>query len=138
MLRGAQRQEGQVAQGQARIELGAAPEQAWSVVGDFGGIGSWMPGIESCIVDGDDRVLRLMGLEVTERLERRDDDTRTLSYRIVGGVPVVNHLSTISVAPAGSGSVVTWDVDVEPDDMCGLLEDTYQQALVALKEHLGG
>ena len=125
-----------MAQGQARIELEATAEAAWSVVGDFGGIGSWMPGIESCVVDGEDRVLRLMGLEVTERLERRDDDDRTLSYRIVGGVPVVNHLSTISVVPAGSGSVVTWDVDVEPDEMCGLLRDTYQQALAALKEHL--
>ena len=127
-----------MAQGQARIELEANAEAAWSVVGDFGGIGSWMPGIESCVVDGEDRVLRLMGLEVTERLERRDDDERTLSYRIVGGVPVVNHLSTISVVPAGSGSVVTWDVDVEPDEMCGLLRDTYQQALAALKAHLDG
>lgn len=127
-----------MAKGQARVELEATPEAAWSVVGDFGGIGSWMPGIESCVVDGDDRVLRLMGLEVTERLERRDDDDRTLSYRIVGGVPVVNHLATISVAPAGTGSVVTWDVNVEPDEMCGLLRDTYQQALGALKEHLGG
>lgn len=127
-----------MAKGQARVELEVTPEAAWSVVGDFGGIGSWMPGIESCVVDGDDRVLRLMGLEVTERLERRDDDDRTLSYRIVGGVPVVNHLATISVAPAGTGSVVTWDVNVEPDEMCGLLRDTYQQALGALKEHLGG
>src|SRR5579872_3326075 len=138
MLRAEREPGGHVAQGQARIELEANAEAAWSVVGDFGGIGSWMPGIESCVVDGEDRVLRLMGLEVTERLERRDDDERTLSYRIVGGVPVVNHLSTISVVPAGSGSVVTWDVDVEPDEMCGLLRDTYQQALAALKAHLDG
>ncbi len=127
-----------MAKARAEIELGAQPDAAWAVVGNFGGIGDWMPGIESCVVDGDDRVLRLMGLEVTERLERRDDEARTLSYRIVGGVPVVNHLATISVVPDGDGSRVTWEVEVEPDDMGDLLHATYQQALEALKVHLGG
>ena len=127
-----------MAKGRAQIELQGAPDAVWSVVGDFGGIGKWMPGIESCVVDGDERVLRLMGLEVTERLERRDGDARTMSYRIVGGVPVVNHEATIAVEPSAGGCTVTWDVEVVPDEMCGLLRDTYQQALAALKDHLGG
>lgn len=127
-----------MAEARAQIELSTAPEAVWAVVGDFGGVGKWMPGIESCVVDGGDRILRLMGLEVIERLEGRDDDARTLTYRIVGGVPVINHRATLTVTPAAGGSNVTWDVDVEPDDMAGLMRDTYQQALVALKEHLGG
>lgn len=122
----------------AEIELSTTPDSVWAIVGNFGGIGDWMPGIESCVVDGPDRVLRLMGLEVTERLQERDDDARTLSYRIVGGVPVINHVATISVAAVGSGSRVTWDVEVEPDDMGPLLQTTYQQALEALKGHLSG
>jgi carbon monoxide dehydrogenase subunit G len=127
-----------VAKERAEIELRAGPDTTWAVVGDFGAIGAWMPGIESCVVDGDERVLRLMGFEVTERMQSRDEDARTLSYRIVGGVPVINHLATISVAPSGGGSLVTWDVEVEPDDMGALLQATYQQALDALKVHLGG
>lgn len=127
-----------MAKERAQIELSARPEAAWAVVGNFGGIGDWMPGIESCVVDGDDRVLRLMGMEITERLQERDDDGRTLSYRIVAGVPVVNHVATISVVPDGDGARVTWDVEVEPDDMGQLFQTTYQQALEALKGHLGG
>jgi carbon monoxide dehydrogenase subunit G len=122
----------------AEIELQASPDAVWALVGDFGGIGKWMPGIESCVVDGDDRILKLMGLEITERLERRDDEDRTLTYRIVGGAPVANHEATIAVRPAGQGSNVTWDVEVVPDEMGAVLRDTYQQALAALKAHLGG
>lgn len=125
-------------QGHAEIELEATPESAWAVVGDFGGVGSWFPGLESCVVDGDDRILSLMGMEVTERLERRDDDEHVLVYRIVAGVPVVNHRATMTVRPSGSGATVTWDVEVEPDDWTAILESTYQQALDALKAHLGG
>jgi mxaD protein len=127
-----------VAKERAEIALSAPADAVWAVVGDFGGIAKWMPGIESCVVDGEDRVLRLMGLEVTERLFGRDDTARTLSYRIVAGVPVVNHLATVAVVPEGPGCRVTWDVEVEPDEMGALLQVTYQQALDALKGHVGG
>jgi len=127
-----------VADARAEIEIDKPAEAVWSVVGDFGGLAGWMPGIESCVVDGDDRILKLMGMEVTERLERKNDDERVLVYRIVGGVPVENHRATITVASNGTGSSVTWDVEVEPDDMAGLLQGMYQQALQALKEQVGG
>jgi len=127
-----------VAEARAEIDVEAAPDKVWALVGDFGGIGGWMPGIESCRVDGDDRILGLMGMEVTERLERRDEESRTITYRIVGGVPVDDHVATISVAPRGAGSHVTWDVKVSPDDMAGLMQGMYQQALGALKEQVGG
>ncbi|MHB8328421.1 MAG: SRPBCC family protein [Acidimicrobiales bacterium] len=122
----------------AEIEIAASADTVWAVAGDFGGLGEWMPGIESCRVDGDDRILGLMGMEVTERLERRDEAERVLVYRIVGGVPVGNHCATITVNPHGEGSRVTWDVEVEPDDMTGMLQGMYQQALQALKAHVGG
>ncbi|HUY65056.1 MAG TPA: SRPBCC family protein [Acidimicrobiales bacterium] len=127
-----------MADARAEIEIDKPAEAVWSVVGDFGGLAGWMPGIESCVVDGDDRILKLMGMEVTERLERKNDDERVLVYRIVGGVPVENHRATITVASNGTGSSVTWDVEVEPDDMAGLLQGMYQQALQALKEQVGG
>ena len=97
-----------------------------------------MPGIDSCVVDGDDRILKMMGMEITERLERRDDEAREIVYAIVGGVPVVNHKATITVVPEGDGAHVTWDVEVEPDDMTAMMQGIYQQSLQALKEHLGG
>jgi carbon monoxide dehydrogenase subunit G len=118
--------------------MSAPADEVWGLLGDFGGIADVMPGIESCRLDGDDRIITVMGMEVTERLERRDDDGRVLVYRIVGGVPVENHKATITVTPAGSGCHVTWDVEVEPEDMVGLLQGMYAQSLQAVKERLGG
>ena len=69
-----------------------------------------MPGVESCHVDGDDRVLKMMGMEIIERLERRDDDARELIYGIAGGVPVINHKATITVTAqeTAAASRGTW------------------------------
>ncbi|HLX88008.1 MAG TPA: SRPBCC family protein, partial [Acidimicrobiales bacterium] len=74
-----------MAEGRAEIEIAKPVDDVWAVVGDFGGIAGWMPGIESCRVDEDDRIIAMMGLEVTERLERRDEDAHEIVYRIVGG-----------------------------------------------------
>jgi len=129
---------GAVGKARAEIEINKPADAVWAVAGDFGGIGGWMPGIESCVVDGDDRILKMMGMEITERLERRDDEGMEIVYGIVGGVPVGNHKATITVVPQGSDSVVTWDVEVEPDDMTEMMQGIYQQSLQALKDHLGG
>jgi carbon monoxide dehydrogenase subunit G len=127
-----------VGKARAEIDISKPADAVWAVTGDFGGIGGWMPGIESCVVDGDDRILKMMGMEITERLIRRDDDSREIVYGIVGGVPVGNHKATITVVPDGDGSHVTWDVEVEPDDMTEMMQGIYQQSLQALKDHLGG
>src|SRR4051812_47691261 len=64
------------------IDIERPADEVWNVVRDFGGIGAWMPGIDSCRVEGEDRVLEMMGMELTEKLLRSDDDTRTLAYGI--------------------------------------------------------
>jgi carbon monoxide dehydrogenase subunit G len=126
-----------MAKARAEIDINRPADEVWAVVGDFGGIGAWMPGVESCHVDGDDRVLKMLGMEVIERLERRDDEEREIVYGIVGGVPVINHKATITVTPQGENSHVTWDVDVD-DEMTDMMHQVYQQSLGALKDHLSG
>ena len=128
---------GAMGKARAEIDINRPADAVWAVVGDFGGIGAWMPGIESCDLDGDDRVLKMMGMEIIERLERRDDEARELIYGIVGGVPVINHKATITVVPEGTQSHVTWDVDVD-DEMTDMMHQVYQQSLQALKDHLSG
>ena len=111
----------------------------WKVAGDFGGLGGWMPGIETCTVDGDVRTISMSGMEIGERLVSRDDAGRVLAYSIVSGpAPVDHHEATITVTPAGSGSHVTWAVDVEPETMLPLFEQIYGQSLDALKAHVEG
>ncbi len=123
----------------AQIDIDKAPDAVWAVVGDFGGLAGWMPGIDSCTIDGDDRTLSMLGMEIVEHLYDRDDAARSITYGIVsGGLTVDHHRATITVTPAGSGSHVTWAVEVEPDTLTAVMEQTYQSSLQALKEHVGG
>lgn len=122
----------------SEIDIAKPADVVWATAGDFGGIAEWFPGVESCVVDGDDRILEMLGMKITERLESCDPDARTLVYGIVGGIPVGNHRATITVSERAEGSHVTWEVEVEPDDMTDLMRQTYDGALQALKEHLGG
>lgn len=126
-------------QGEAQIDIDRPAEAVWQIVRDFGGIGTWMPGIESCTVDGEDRTLSLMGMEIVERNYGVDDAARTASYGIVGGALAVDHhRATIAVVDTGSGSArVTWSFEVEPDTMVPVMAQTYQGALDALAKHLG-
>jgi carbon monoxide dehydrogenase subunit G len=138
MLQASSDEGGAMGKARAEIQIDKPVDDVWALVGDFGGIAGWMPGVDSCDVDGDVRVLKMMGMEVSERLERRDDDDRVIVYGIAGGVPVETHRATIAVIPEAGGSLVTWDVEVEPDTMTDMMHQVYQQSLQALKDHLGG
>lgn len=125
-------------QGTAEIDIAGTPDAVWALAGDFGGIATWMPGMESCRVDGDDRILETMGMTITEHLVARDDATRTITYSITDGVPVESHEATITVSAAGDGSHVTWGVTATPDEMTDLMVGIYQSSLEALKAAVEG
>jgi len=123
----------------SEIDIDRSADDVWKVVGDFAGLAAWMPGIEKCTLDGDVRTIEASGMEIGERLVTRDDAQRTLSYSIVSGpAPVDSHTATITVTPKGSGSHVTWAVDVAPDTMTEMFAGIYQQSLAALKQHVEG
>ena len=120
----------------AEIDVEGTPEAVWALVGDFGGIAGWMPGMESCRVEGENRILDTMGMTITEKLITRDESARAITYAIVDGVPVESHEATVTVTPSGNGSHVTWVVDAAPDEMADLMQSVYQQSLEALKAHV--
>ncbi|MBV9041533.1 MAG: SRPBCC family protein [Acidimicrobiia bacterium] len=124
-----------MAQGKTEIKIARKPDEVWGVVGDFGALDKWLPGVETCRLEGDDRHLAMMGMEITETLIRKDDDARAITYGITAGVPVEHHEATITVNPDGDGSSVTWDVDVD-DAMTEMMVGIYTQGLEALKAHL--
>lgn len=126
-----------MAHGQAQTTTIESPDDAWKLVGDFGGLADWMPGMDSCELEGDVRTIKTMGIEIKERLVSRDDAHRVISYSIAESpIPLEHHLATISVTPEGDGSRVTWDVEVRPDEMLGAFLPIYQQSLDALKSRL--
>ena len=121
----------------AEITIDRPADDVWAVIGNFGEL-TWMPGVETCELDGDDRILGMFGMRIVERQLARDDEERTLTYGIVDGdmKPEV-HRATITVMPAGSGSFVTWDVETD-DNMVEVMQGAYTGALGALKEQLEG
>jgi carbon monoxide dehydrogenase subunit G len=126
--------------GSAEIEIhiDRPVEDVWKVVGDFGGLTGWSPGIETCVVHGEDRTITTMGMEIVERLYERDEQQHRITYGIVGGpVPVEKHRATIAVYPDGDGSRVTYGMEVEPDSMLSVMKQTYEGGLKALAKHLG-
>ena len=124
-------------EGRAEITIDRPADDVWEVVGNFGDL-SWMPGIDSCELDGDDRVLGMFGMRVVEHLYARDDEERSLTYGIVDGdmKPEV-HEATITVTPQGDASHVTWDVTTD-DAMVEVMKGAYQGALDGLKSQLEG
>jgi hypothetical protein len=121
----------------AEITIDRSADDVWAVIGNFGEL-TWMPGVETCELDGDDRVLGMFGMRIVERQFARDDEERTLTYGIVDGdmKPEV-HRATVTVMPAGSGAFVTWDVETD-DAMVEVMQGAYTGALAALKERLEG
>ena len=129
-----------MADGRAEISVDASPDDVWKLVRDFGGLGEWMPGVESCTVDGDVRTIGMMGIEIKEQLRTLDDAKRVLSYSVVES-PMGNlesHVATISVDPEGSGSHVTWAVEVSPDELLGLFLPVYEGSIGAIKQKAEG
>ncbi|HMJ78260.1 MAG TPA: SRPBCC family protein [Iamia sp.] len=124
----------------ARIDIAKPAAEVWALVGEFGGLDTWMAGIDSCTVEGDVRTIETLGMTLTEQLVGRDAEGRSITYSIVGeGAPVAKHEATITVLDAGDGaSEVTWDVSVEPDEAAAMFKDIYQGALGQVKTTLEG
>ena len=125
--------------GDARAEttIDRPADEVWAKVGDFGDL-SWMPGVDTCELQGDERVLGMFGMRIVERQLRRDDAARTLTYGIVDGdMKPEKHEATITVTPQGSSSHVTWDVTTD-ENMVEAMRGAYEGALASLKSQLEG
>jgi carbon monoxide dehydrogenase subunit G len=89
-------------------DYAASAAKVWEKLGDFGGIGSWMPGVANCEVAGSGvgatRTIAMGPMKVVEKLESFDPGARRLSYSIVEGpMPTRDYLATIHVQETGPG-----------------------------------
>jgi carbon monoxide dehydrogenase subunit G len=126
-----------MADGRVEVSIERSADDVWALVGDFGGLGEWMPGIESCELDGDVRKLQTMGMEIHEQLRERDDAARRIAYSIVQSpMPVEHHLATLTVTPDGDGSTLEWAYEVRPDEMAAAFGPVYEGSAQAVKQQL--
>jgi carbon monoxide dehydrogenase subunit G len=99
------------------VEINAAPDKVWAVIGNFQDM-SWLPPVEKTEGKGGNevkatRTLTLKGgATVDEELYKYAPDTKTYSYRItkvdVKTLPVNDYSSTIKVEDEGGKSKVSW------------------------------
>jgi Polyketide cyclase / dehydrase and lipid transport/Domain of unknown function (DUF4331) len=93
------------------VELGATPDDVWSLIGQFGG--AWHPLTARVRLTGAGigqlrTIQTLDGKEIVERLEAIDDAKRFFRYTNIAGMPVSHYTGTLEVKPKGSGSVADW------------------------------
>ena len=94
--------------------VAAPPAKVWQTIGDFCGIGDWHPAVEKCALSEKDgmkvRTLSLKGGgTLVEEQVSRDDKVMSYTYTILSGpLPVSDYKSTLSVAPDGTGSKLSW------------------------------
>jgi uncharacterized protein YndB with AHSA1/START domain len=102
------------------IQINAAPDKVWSVVGDFAHPEKWLPHVESTTAQGGNekgatRELKLKGGgSLKEELVNYDPTQLTLKYKLDDPTdpnvfPVNNYSSTLKVESDGAGgSKVEW------------------------------
>ena len=96
------------------IDVDAAPETVWSVVGDVTAVPRWFAKYVQCEVVGDVRTLRSAeGAELVERLLERDDAARTYAYTVTAGPPLRSHRASFTVVPREGGSTIVWHTRAE-------------------------
>jgi mxaD protein len=72
---------------EVRGEIAVPPSAAWALLGDFGGVASWNPFVESAEISGVGvgmtRVITARGgARIVETLERLDAEARRLRYSV--------------------------------------------------------
>src|SRR5262249_5687507 len=93
------------------VELAAAPDEVWSLIGQFGG--DWHPLAARVSLTGTGigqlrTIQTIDGREIIERLEAIDDAKRFFRYTSIAGMPGSHYTRTLEVTPRGSGSVADW------------------------------
>lgn len=93
--------------------INASVSAVWGLLRDFGAIGNWLPGVKSCVIEGDDpgdRVGAIRRLEmgdvgvIREKLLALSDVDHAVTFSIVeSALPIRNYRSTISLLPITDG-----------------------------------
>lgn len=104
-------------------------------MGDPTRLDEWFPGIDSCTVDGDQRVIVTgSGLPMPEQLLTIDATQRRFQYRITSPL-FKEHLGTIDVHDLEDGtSLVVYSTDANPAALALVIGGACRAALANLAE----
>jgi hypothetical protein len=123
------------------VELAAAPDAVWSLVGQFGG--DWHPLVARVSLTGTGlgqlrKIETLDRNEIVERLDAIDNAKRFYRYELVAGIPASRYTGTLEVMPKGSGTVASWRVQfLGPAAVRRMLLPLLKTGLDSLKSRFG-
>ena len=123
----------------AETKLAQNADDVWQVFGDFHGIAAWFPGVDA--KPGDDESVRLIamgpGVEITETLLSRDDNNRTLTYKVEAAMlNATKYETTIAVTSTDDGGcIATMSAELDPDALADFIAPVYEGAIAGLAAH---
>ncbi|MEO8267596.1 MAG: SRPBCC family protein [Ilumatobacteraceae bacterium] len=120
---------------QIRINRPAAT--VWELAGDAARLHEWFPGIDSCQVEGNVRVITLgSGISMPEEILVHDDIQRRFQYRITAAV-FAYHRGGIDVIDLGDDTcLVVYSTDADPRAMALTIGGATAGALDELKRQM--
>lgn len=103
-----------------KIYLKASPEEVFEYISSAESLPLWMPGLESVTYDHSNSVLagtlnegsqRTMMFGAQEETETvvQFEHPNVIAYKIIEGVPLKNHVATMTINSDGGGSILTWN-----------------------------
>ena len=116
------------------IRIAAAPDEVWAIFTRPESNPESFPGIDSCTVEGNVRVIKTtIGLEMPEEILTNDPIIRRFVYRITS--PVYRfHLGVIDVIEIGpNDSLCVYSTTAEPDALALIIAGATMGALAQIK-----
>lgn len=130
--------------------LNASADQVWKVLRDFNGLPVFVAAIKKSTMEGSGvGAVRTLTFEgggppVVEKLEKLDDQAKTLSYSIITSpLPLKDYFSTMEVMDVGAGQCeLKWYSTFEPKDApeaeaVKVVEGVYAGGFEGLKKLFG-
>ena len=115
------------------VDVSAAPDKVWELIGQFG-VAYWHPLIAKICSTGTGlgqlrTIETIDGKQIIERLEAVDNAERFYRYTNIAGLPVANYTGILSVKPNGAGSSVEWSAQFLPNGPGALISKTIVSTL---------
>jgi hypothetical protein len=116
------------------VELTAAPDKVWSLIGQFSGV-AWHPLIARFRLTGTGAgelrtIETIDGKQIVERLEVADNAKRFYRYAGISGIPASHYSGTLEVKPKAGGCVVDWRVQFLADNQPTIVVKTIVSTLL--------
>jgi hypothetical protein len=129
-----------------KTQLNAPADAVWKTIRDFGGIGKFIASVKGCTVEGSGvGAVRTLdfgeGPAIVERLEKLDDQARSLTYSIVSApLPMEGYVSTMTIVELSPSRCELWWTCVftpkgaTEAELNKIIEGVYSEGFAGLKK----